>query len=177
MKSIVGFAFSSLSKFPVKLICCITFGSASSTFCLLKSLQLTYNFLWNKDKLVNNQLCNISLTYRNFLNVVICSQIIFYWPIKKVLSIDHNTIVFYFYFRKKYPVCLVRCAFFDKMITQKVYLLLENLDQFSNLNVYLVFMLIYFHLYLFQLIVYLNIDFNCCNNSALPRVDKVTTGT
>ena len=29
------------SRFPVKLICCIAFGSASSTFCLLKSIAIS----------------------------------------------------------------------------------------------------------------------------------------
>ena len=28
------------SKFPVKLICCIAFGSASSAFCLLESIAI-----------------------------------------------------------------------------------------------------------------------------------------
>ena len=41
IKNIVVFSFSSLSKFPVKLICCFAFGSASSAFCLLKSIAIT----------------------------------------------------------------------------------------------------------------------------------------
>ena len=36
MKNIVVFTFRSFSKFPVKLICCIDFGSASTACCLLK---------------------------------------------------------------------------------------------------------------------------------------------
>ena len=36
MKRIV----TSWSRFPVKLICCIAFGSASSAFCLLKSIAI-----------------------------------------------------------------------------------------------------------------------------------------
>ena len=35
---------SALSKFPVKLICCITFGSESNFCCLLKSI--TTNLLY-----------------------------------------------------------------------------------------------------------------------------------
>ena len=38
MKSIV--VFPGLSIFPVKLICCIAFGSASSSCCLLKSIAI-----------------------------------------------------------------------------------------------------------------------------------------
>ena len=40
-----------------------------------------------------------------------------------------------------------------------------------------VFCVVVFVSYLFQLIVYLNLDFNCCNNFALSSIDKVTTGT
>ena len=38
MKNIV--AFSSRSRFPVKLICCIAFGSTSSAYYLLKSIAI-----------------------------------------------------------------------------------------------------------------------------------------
>ena len=40
MKSI--HAPSAQSRFPVKLICCITFGSASGACCLLKSIVINY---------------------------------------------------------------------------------------------------------------------------------------
>ena len=40
MKRIVVFAFHSQARFPIKLICCITFGSASSACCLLKSIAI-----------------------------------------------------------------------------------------------------------------------------------------
>ena len=32
--------FPAQSRFPVKLICCIAFGSASSAYCLLKSIAI-----------------------------------------------------------------------------------------------------------------------------------------
>ena len=32
---------SALSRFPVKLICCIAFGPASSFYCLLKSVAIS----------------------------------------------------------------------------------------------------------------------------------------
>ena len=41
------------SRFPVKLICCIAFGPASSFFCLLNPLQLACNSY----NLIKNQLC------------------------------------------------------------------------------------------------------------------------
>ena len=40
MKKFVVFAFSSRTRFSVKLICCIAFGSASSAFYLLKSIAI-----------------------------------------------------------------------------------------------------------------------------------------
>ena len=36
-------SLSSLVRLPVKLVCCIALGSASSFCCLLKSLQLIYS--------------------------------------------------------------------------------------------------------------------------------------
>ena len=38
MKTIV--VFPATSRFPVRLICCIAFGSASSACCLLKSIAI-----------------------------------------------------------------------------------------------------------------------------------------
>ena len=43
IKHIVIFAFSSEDRFPVKLICCIAYGSALSACCLLKSIAI---ILW-----------------------------------------------------------------------------------------------------------------------------------
>ena len=41
MENIVVTSFPSQKRFPVKLICFIAFGSASSTCCLLKSVAIT----------------------------------------------------------------------------------------------------------------------------------------
>ena len=54
------------------------------------------------------------------------------------------------------------------MIKQKAYLLPENLDQISNLN--MGFPVV------FQLTVLLKPDFNCRNSFILSLADKVTTG-
>ena len=56
------------------------------------------------------------------------------------------------------------------MIKQKFYLLLENLDQLSYLNIVLFPVL-------FQVVLLSKPDFNFCNSLALSWVDKVTTGT
>ena len=40
------------SRFPVKLICCIAFGSQLSAYCLVKSI------FRDNYSLVNNELCN-----------------------------------------------------------------------------------------------------------------------
>ena len=42
MKSIA--APSDLSRFPVKLICCIAFGSAPSLCCLIKSIAINLQY-------------------------------------------------------------------------------------------------------------------------------------
>ena len=43
-------------RFPVKLICCIAFGSASSACCLLKSIANHLIIIFEMDTLVNNQM-------------------------------------------------------------------------------------------------------------------------
>ena len=40
IKIIVVFAFPSQDRSPVKLICCVAFGSGSSAFCVLKSVAI-----------------------------------------------------------------------------------------------------------------------------------------
>ena len=52
------------------------------------------------------------------------------------------------------------------MIKQKVYLLLENLDELGNLNIEI----------LFHLTFVLKPNFNCCNSFSVSWVHKVTTG-
>ena len=57
MKNVV--VFLARLKFTVKLICWIALVSASRTCCLLKSVAIIFEFLWNRDNLINNQLCNM----------------------------------------------------------------------------------------------------------------------
>ena len=60
------------------------------------------------------------------------------------------------------------------MIKQKVYLLPENQDQLSNLNIRFVSVLLFFiDKYAFN--CYFKKCFNCCDSFALSLVDKVTT--
>ena len=56
--------FPAQSSFPVTLICCITFGSASSACCLLKSL--AYNNFLNKHNPEDNWLCHHLLDLSEF---------------------------------------------------------------------------------------------------------------
>ena len=63
---------------------------------------------------------------------------------------------------------------FFQMIKQKVYLLLGNFYQLSNIKLVLSFSL-FFHSNLFQLIVLLKPDFNCSSSFELSWVDKGTT--
>ena len=51
-------------KFPVKLICCIASGSASSTYCFLKSI--ANFFKWNMINEVKNQLYSHLFDQYNF---------------------------------------------------------------------------------------------------------------
>ena len=94
MKNIV--AHSALFRFPVKLICCVDFGSASS-FCCLYQLQIIYSIFRNMDSLANIHLCNHHLyqpefvkCYRMFLNYFLLSD-------RKFFSIDHRIIILYFH--------------------------------------------------------------------------------
>ena len=65
------------------------------------------------------------------------------------------------------------CTFFQT-IKQKVYILLGSIEKYRyGFGACIVT----FYWHLFQLIVLLKPDFNCCNIFALPWVGKVTTGT
>ena len=64
---------------------------------------------------------------------------------------------------------------FQKII-QKVYLLLENLDQLSDLKIGFAHMFLGHDWYLFQLIVILKPDFNSWSSFVLSWFDKVTNG-
>ena len=118
IKNIV--VFPALSRFEVKLICCISFRLASSACCLLKYiLLLFYNNFWNNYSPKNNQLCNHLLDLLQFFIFYCCSLLL--------LQSEEN----------------MACNFFDvhhlQMIKQKVYLLPENLDQLSGLNISFVY--------------------------------------
>ena len=63
------------------------------------------------------------------------------------------------------------------MMKQKAFSVLENLDQLSNLNICYIAYVDTLYWYLFQIIMCLNPDFNCCNNFALFWVDKFTNRT
>ena len=65
MKTSAVFAFPSKARFPVKLICCIAFGSAQKACYLLKSIAIILYFL-NNFSLANNQLYNHHLDLLQF---------------------------------------------------------------------------------------------------------------
>ena len=62
------------------------------------------------------------------------------------------------------------------MIKQKVYLLVENLDQLDNLNMFCAWFIVLAR-YLFQSIVLLKPDSNCLRSFMFSWVDKIITGT
>ena len=63
------------------------------------------------------------------------------------------------------------------MIKQNVYLLLQNLDQFNNPNMFFSLSIDLSDWYLLQLTVLLKHDFNFESSFALSWIDKVTTQT
>ena len=107
MKNIVACC----SRFLVKLICCISFGPASSAYCLLKSISiiLQYHFTLRNRLLDLLQLFECS-TFRTF-RIIICSNISFNWLIKNVFSINHNIVFFYFYFWQ-----IISCVYFSALL-------------------------------------------------------------
>ena len=75
-------------------------------------------------------------------NVIVCSFVIFNSWWKKVhQSINQNIVVFYFYNWKKESYELFGQDYLQ-MITQKIFLLLENLDQSKTLNIGLALILL-----------------------------------
>ena len=87
--------FSALSKFAITLFFWIALGSAPRAVIYLSLSQSSYHFLWNKDNLINNQLCSHLLYQLQFFIV--------YWLIKMFLpsTINFEIVGFYFDFWKK----------------------------------------------------------------------------
>ena len=89
----------------------------------LDLLQLVYSVLWNRDNLVNNQLCNHLLDqlqffkcYQMFLNHFLLLDD------QKVLFVNHNIAVFYFYFWEKIPcVSCLPCVIFKWQNKKSIY--------------------------------------------------------
>ena len=77
-----------------------------------------------------------SLTSCNFPNAIECSSMIFFWLIKQVYFINHNFVIFYFYFWSK-----LSFACFSLPIIIKSFLPLESLDQLCNLSMRFFFLL------------------------------------
>ena len=100
----------SRSRFLLKLICCIAFGSASTFFFYSNLLQLSYNILWNMSNLVNNQLCNHHLDQLQFCKYYHMSLNYFLRLIKEISFIDHNIVTFYFHGWKKILLVLSRTS-------------------------------------------------------------------
>ena len=59
-------AHSARSRFPIKLIFCVASDQQKAFVVYLNLLQLAYNFIWNRDNLANNQLCNHFLDQLQF---------------------------------------------------------------------------------------------------------------
>ena len=133
MKNIV--VFPSLSKFAVKLICYIPLRSTPRACRFLLAVNHFISFVKVTIIFFKTTSCVIiSLTSSNFSNIFMCFSIIIYWLIKKVSTINLDIMVFYFYFWKIILNVMFYHFYFQKT-TQKDYLLLEKLNQLSDLNI------------------------------------------
>ena len=94
--------FPARSRFLVKLICCITFGSESGACCLLRRTD------WK-------QLWVISLVCGNFSSVFIRYYVIFYWIIKTFLICS-----LLFLLLEEKILCALFWLHFPQTIIQKV---------------------------------------------------------
>ena len=107
---------SSRSRFSVNFICSFTLGSASNASNCYHSIVLIEIIVI----LQTTSCLIISLTCCNVLNIIINSHTTFKWLLKKVFSINHNIIIFYFYFWK-----IISCFYFSpphfQTIKQKVH--------------------------------------------------------
>ena len=116
----------------------------------------------------------ICLTCWNFSNFMMYCHTTFNWLIKNVFSITHNILFFYFYFWK-----IISCVYFSIFLCS--YNKIKSLFipwKLVSIKKFKYWLCICVHIwYLFQLIVLLKPDFNCCNSYALFWVDKVTTET
>ena len=98
-------------------------------------------------------------------------------PILYLLSINHDSVIFYFKSWKKvyFLTCLV-CIIFQWQ-RKKGYSLLKSLDQLSNLIIGFELLLLLLIDVLINLIVRFNPDFSCRSSFVLSYVDKVISGT
>ena len=107
-------------KFPVKSICCIPSGSASSTYCFLKSI--ANFFKWNMINEVKNQLYSHLFDQYNFFfffffffcfvcsYAEFCMFICYFWMFEQT-GFNHQ--FFICTFGRKFLVCLVLCGYFS----------------------------------------------------------------
>ena len=108
MKKVFVFLFS-LSRFPAKSICCISFGSASSVVVYLNLFLSSYNIFQNNSNLVDNQL---RIYLLDQLQSFECFHMFLghFLPVyqKKVLLTEHNIVIVYFHSWK--TVSFVSCS-------------------------------------------------------------------
>ena len=108
------------------------------------------------------------------MNVIICSEIIFYCLIKKSFLHQSSHCNILFLLSDKNVLCVLFGVYYLQLIKQKSLFTPWKLGSIMQL---LRPCVVFFNWYLFQLIVRLNPNFNCCSNFVLSWVDKVTTET
>ena len=110
-----GVVFPVRFQFPVKSICCIAFGSASSTYCFLKSI--ANFFKRNMINEVSNQLYSHLFDQYLFFFFFsfVCSDAefcMFICYFRMFVQTGSNHQFFICTFGRKFLVCLVLCAYF-----------------------------------------------------------------
>ena len=138
-------------------------------------LLLSYTNFWNNYSPPNNQLCNHVLGLLQFFEYY--HMFLFFFLLVDQKRFVHQSWHFLFLQMEDNIVSNLFVVLYIQMINQKVYLLLENLNQLNNINIDLVFLLIFFDWYLLQLIVLFKWDFNYSSSFASSWVNKVTTET
>ena len=139
-------AFPSQSRFAVNAFALLLLDQQQALSVYLNLLLSSYKNFWNRDNLVNNQLCNhlldqlqSSKCYQTFLHHFLLVDwkslvhLLHYSPLISTLKINAGCTSY-----KRYYLnisCNLYNQHYFQMMKQKVFLLLENSNQLSNLNI------------------------------------------
>ena len=122
------------------------------------------NFLWSRGNQANNQLRVHLRDLMLFSNVAKISYVMFCWQVEKVAAVNHNAASLLL---EEIILYVLLWLHYLWTIKQTVCWLYENLDQLADLNTGFMPALMLLIDFFLQLIVLLNLDFNCCSSFVL----------